>query len=92
MFYVMASRNFGNVKAAALKRESDQKSAAEEGGKGRPVVSQHWVIMQTPRGDRPRKRIRHQREPKFNINNGVILIVHCALNRSGAVANCVGIC
>jgi hypothetical protein len=37
----MASRNFGNVKAAA-KHESDQKSPAEEGGKGRPV---DWFKM-----------------------------------------------
>jgi hypothetical protein len=38
----MASRNFSDVKAAAVNRESDQKkSSAEEGGKGRPVASQH---------------------------------------------------
>jgi len=42
----MASRNFGNVKAAPVNGESDQKkSSAEEGGKGRPVAA-HWVIMQ----------------------------------------------
>jgi hypothetical protein len=35
-------KNFSDVKAAAVNRESDQKkSSAEEGGKGRPVASQH---------------------------------------------------
>ena len=38
----MASRNFGNVKAAAVNGESDQKKKLRhEGGKGRPVASQH---------------------------------------------------
>jgi len=38
----MASRNFGDVKAAAVNGASDQKkSCAEEGGNGRPAASQH---------------------------------------------------
>ena len=44
----------------------------------RQIVLAAIAADQAARGDRLRKPIRYQREPKFNINNGVILIVHCA--------------